>query len=325
VGFSLQEKAEKTLFIYEDIKAEPKAIKAKQINAYLMDAENVFIESRTEPISDVPKIGIGNKPIDDGNYLFTKEEYKEFIKKEPLSAQFFKRWYGSDEFINNKVRMCLWVGEASPEVLRKMPHVMERIENVRQFRLSSKSEGTRKIADTPTHFHVENMPSTNYIAIPETSSENRKYIPIGFLEPNVLCSNAMRLIPHATLYHFGILTSRMHMAWMRATAGRLELRYRYSKDVVYNNFPFPNASKAQEEAITQKAQEVLEAREKYPTSSLADLYDPLAMPKELAKAHKELDLAVDKLYRKTAFKDDTERIAFLFEMYKEITSNLSIK
>ena len=320
VGFSLQEKAEKTLFIYEDIKAEPKAIKAKQINAYLMDAENVFIESRTEPISDVPKIGIGNKPIDDGNYLFTKEEYEEFIKKEPLSAQFFKRWYGSDEFINNKLRMCLWVGEASPEVLRKMPHVMERIENVRQFRLSSKSEGTRKIADTPTHFHVENMPSTNYIAIPETSSENRKYIPIGFLEPNVLCSNAMRLIPHATLYHFGILTSRMHMAWMRATAGRLKSDYRYSKDVVYNNFPFPNASKEQEKAIAQKAQEVLEAREKYPTSSLADLYDPLAMPKELAKAHKELDLAVDKLYRSTKFKDDGERVSFLFELYKQLTN-----
>ena len=320
VGFSLQEKAEKTLFIYEDIKAEPKAIKAKQINAYLMDAENVFIESRTEPISDVPKIGIGNKPIDDGNYLFTKEEYEEFIKKEPLSAQFFKRWYGSDEFINNKLRMCLWVGEASPEVLRKMPHVMERIENVRQFRLSSKSEGTRKIADTPTHFHVENMPSTNYIAIPETSSENRKYIPIGFLEPNVLCSNAMRLIPHATLYHFGILTSRMHMAWMRATAGRLKSDYRYSKDVVYNNFPFPNASEAQKEAIAQKAGAVLEAREKYPHSSLADLYDPLTMPKELAKAHKELDLAVDKLYRKTPFKDDTERVAFLFELYKQLTN-----
>jgi len=319
VGFSLQDEKEKTLFIYEDIKAEPKAIKAKQINAYLMDAENVFIESRTEPISNVPEIGIGNKPIDDGNYLFTEAEYKEFIEKEPSSKPFFKRWYGADEFINNKVRMCLWVGEASPDILRKMPHVLERIENVRKFRLNSKSEGTRKIADTPTRFHVENMPSTNYIAIPETSSENRKYIPIGFLEPNVLCSNAMRLIPHATLYHFGILTSQMHMAWMRVVGGRLELRYRYSKDVVYNNFPFPKATKAEQEAIAQKAHAVLEARTKYPDSSLADLYDPLTMPKKLAKAHKELDIAVDKLYSSTKFKDDGERVSFLFEMYKKIT------
>jgi len=318
VGFSLQDEKEKTLFIYEDIKAEPKAIKAKQINAYLMDSDAVFIESRTEPISNVPEIGIGNKPIDDGNYLFTEAEYKEFIEKEPLSKPFFKRWYGADEFINNKVRMCLWIGEASPEVLRKMPHVLERIENVRKFRLNSKSEGTRKIADTPTRFHVENMPSTNYIAIPETSSENRKYIPIGFLEPNVLCSNAMRLIPHATLYHFGILTSQMHMAWMRVVGGRLELRYRYSKDVVYNNFPFPKATKAEQEAIAQKANAVLEARSKYSESSLASLYEPLTMPKELVKAHKELDLAVDRLYRKAPFKDDAERVSFLFELYKEI-------
>ena len=318
VGFSLKDEKEKTLFIYEDIKAEPKAIKAKQINAYLMDSDAVFIESRTEPISNVPEIGIGNKPIDDGNYLFTEAEYKEFIEKEPSSKPFFKRWYGADEFINNKVRMCLWIGEASPEVLRKMPHVLERIEKVRKFRLNSKSEGTRKIADTPTRFHVENMPSTNYIAIPETSSENRKYIPIGFLEPNVLCSNAMRLIPHATLYHFGILTSQIHMAWMRVVGGRLELRYRYSKDVVYNNFPFPNASEARQEVIAEKAKAILDARSLYPESSLADLYDPLTMPKELVKAHKELDLAVDRLYRKAPFKDDAERVSFLFELYKEI-------
>ena len=270
----------------------------------------------------VSEMGIGNKPIDDGNYLFSDEEKEAFVKLEPQSAAYFKRWYGSDEFINNKIRWCLWLGDCPPHVLKKMPHALKRIENVRTFRLSSKSEGTRKIADTPTRFHVENMPTATYIAIPETSSENRKYIPIGFLDNTVLCSNAMRLIPNATLYEFGILTSQMHMAWMRTVCGRLEMRYRYSAQIVYNNFPWPEASESQKESIAQKAQAVLDARNKFPESSLADLYDPDTMPSVLVKAHAALDFAVDKLYRKTAFSDDAARTAHLFELYLKKTEGL---
>ena len=322
VGFSLNKDSDKKLFLYEDIKGVPKEVPAKQINAYLMDAQNVFIDSRTIPIDPVYEMGIGNKPIDDGNYLFLGNEKEEFIKQEPQSAAYFKRWYGSDEFINNKIRWCLWLGDCPPNILKKMPHALKRIENVRTFRLSSKSEGTRKIADTPTRFHVENMPTATYIAIPETSSENRKYIPIGFLDNTVLCSNAMRLIPNATLYEFGVLTSQMHMAWMRTVCGRLEMRYRYSAQIVYNNFPWPEASETQKEGIAQKAQAVLDARSQFPDSSLADLYDPNTMPPVLTKAHAALDAAVDKLYRKTAFPDDAARVAFLFELYLKKTEGL---
>ena len=302
---------------------EPKAQTVKRINAYLADAQNVFIDSRTIPLDAVSEMGIGNKPIDDGNYLLSDEEKEAFVKLEPQSAAYFKRWYGSDEFINNKVRWCLWLGDCPPDKLRKMPYSLQCIENVRTFRQMSKSEGTRKIADTPTRFHVENMPVATYIAIPETSSENRKYIPIGFLDSSVLCSNAMRLIPHATLYEFGVLTSQMHMAWMRTVCGRLKSDYRYSAQIVYNNFPWPDVSEAQKAAIIQKAQAVLDARAQFPDSSLADLYDPNTMPPVLTKAHAALDSAVDKLYRKAAFPDDAARVAFLFELYGKKTEGLT--
>ena len=323
----MQDEKEKTLFIYEDIKAEPKAIKAKQINAYLMDAENVFIESRTETIvTSMPQMVFGSMPNDGGHLIIEENEYEAFIEAEPQAQKFIRKFLGANEFINNKKRYCLWLVDAKPEELRVCPRIMERIAKVKEHREKSKREATQKLSRFPSLFgEIRHPKDGNYLLIPRVSSERRSYIPIGFLDLNTIAGDSTLIVPHATLYHFGILTSRMHMAWMRATAGRLELRYRYSKDVVYNNFPFPNASEAQEETIAQKAEAVLEARAKYPDSSLADLYDPLAMPKELAKAHKELDVAVDKLYRKAPFKDDTERIAFLFEMYKEITSNLSIK
>lgn len=192
---------------------------------------------------------------------------------------------------------------------------------MKEHREKSKREATQKLSRFPSLFgEIRHPKNGNYLLIPCVSSERREYIPMGFIDCAIISSDANLIIPHATLYHFGVLTSRMHMAWMRATAGRLKSDYRYSKDVVYNNFPFPNASKAQEEAITQKAEAVLEARAKYPDSSLADLYDPLTMPKELTKAHKELDATVDRLYRKAPFKDDTERVAFLFELYKQLTN-----
>ena len=292
----------------------------KNINAYLVDAPNVLIDSRSNPICNVPEIGIGNKPIDDGNYLFTKDEMREFLKKEPLSEKYFKKFYGAQEFINNKVRYCLWVGDCEPNELSKMPLVLEKIKNVRNFRLSSKSEGTRKLAEKPTRFHVENMPKTNYLLIPRVSSENRRYIPIGFMNKNDLCSDSVHITEGASLYDFGILTSNVHMSWMRSVCGRLEMRYRYSKDIVYNNFPWPSPTIEQKQKIEKTAQMILDARNKYPNSSLADLYDELTMPPELRKAHQENDKAVMEAYGfnwKTM--TESECVAELMKMYQELT------
>lgn len=290
----------------------------KNINGYLIDAENIFVESRQQPLCDVPAIGIGNKPIDGGYYLFAESEKDNFIEKEPRAAAYFRPWYGAQEFINQAPRYCLWLGDCSPAELRQMPECMKRIEAVKRYRLASPSAGTRKLADTPTRFHVENMPSCNYIAIPETSSEKRKYIPIGFMSPSVLCSNALKIISNAGLYHFGILTSNVHMAWMRAVGGRLEMRYRYSKDIVYNNFPWPDPTPEQKAKIEATAQDILDARAKYPDSSLADLYDELTMPRELRKAHQENDKAVMQAYGFSIRMTESECVAKLMQMYRNL-------
>lgn len=288
------------------------------INGYLADAPNIFIENRMKPLCDVPEMGIGNKPIDDGNYIFTEEEKEAFLAQEPKAEPFMHPFLGSKEYINRQPRYCLWLGECAPDELRHLPECRKRIEAVRAYRAASKSEPTRKIAATPRRFHVENMPKGTYIAIPEVSSERRNYIPIGFLQPDVLCSNKLRLLPDATLYHFGILTSRMHMAWLRAVCCRLKSDYSYSAKLVYNNFPWPEATEEQKTAIGKLAQAVLDARAIYPNSSLADLYDPDLMPDELTAAHRRLDAAVEKLYRKAPFADDAERVAYLFEKYSEL-------
>ena len=269
---------------------------AENINGYLLDGENIFVESRSKPICNVPEIGIGNKPIDGGFYLFEKEEMEDFIKKEPSSKKYFRPWYGSREFINQKPRYCLWLGECTPAELKAMPHCMERVKAVREYRLASPSAGTVKLADKPTRFHVENMPKGNYIVIPKVSSENRKYVPMGLMSPDMLCSDLVFIVPNATAYHLGVLTSNAHMAWMRAVCGRLEMRYRYSKDIVYNNFPWPTPTEQQKAKIEQTAQAILDARALYPDSSLADLYDDLTMPPELRKAHQDNDRAVMDAY-----------------------------
>ncbi|MBE6339136.1 MAG: class I SAM-dependent DNA methyltransferase [Bacteroidales bacterium] len=302
--------------------ADGTIINAQNINAYLLDAPNVFAESRQHPICDVPEIGIGNKPIDGGNYLFTEEEKNEFVKKEPNAEKYFRKWLGADEFINGWYRWCLWLGDCSPTEIRTMPECLKRVQKVRELRLASKSEGTRKIADTPTRFHVENMPSTTYIIIPETSSENRAYVPIGFMSPNVFCSNAIRLIPSATLYDFGVLTSSVHMAWMRAVCGRLKSDYRYSKDIVYNNFVWPEKIENEKLKIEKTAQAILDARALYPDSSLADLYDETLMPVELRKAHRANDEAVLAAYGWASTSghaplSEEEIVARLFELYEK--------
>lgn len=315
IGFSIAPNDKPKLLFSSD-----RPQKVQNINGYLLDAENIFVESRNKPLCDVPEIGIGNKPIDGGNYLFTQQEMLDFVKKEPAAEKWFKPWYGSQEFINRKPRYCLWLGNCPPHELRKMPECMARVEAVRNVRLASKSAGTVKLADTPTRFHVENMPKGTYVVVPEVSSERRRYVPMGYMDDSVLCSNKVRLMPNATLYHFGILTSNVHMAWMRAVCGRLKSDYDYSIKIVYNNFPWPTPTEAQKAKIEQTAQGILDARALYPDCSLADLYDEVTMPPELRKAHQQNDRAVMQAYGFDV-KTTTESscVAELMKLYQELT------
>ncbi len=294
----------------------------QNINGYLVETDNIIIESRSKPICNVPEIGIGNKPIDGGYYLFTEEEMLEFIKKEPKSEKYFKKWLGSKEFINGYHRYCLWLGDCSPKELISMPECMKRIEAVRQFRLDSSSVGTRKIADKPTHFHVENMPNNTYILIPRHSSENRRYIPIGFMTPDVICGDANFVMPNAGLYHFGVLTSNVHMAWVRNICGRIKSDYRYSKDIVYNNFVWCNPTEEQKKAIEQTAQKILDIRQKYADSSLADMYgEKMYLFSDLVTAHQANDKAVMQAYGFSIKMTESECVAELMKMYQALTKN----
>ena len=318
VGFSVAPYS-KDKIIFTD--GRPQIV--SNINAYLIEADNIFVMSRSKPLCEVPEIGIGNKPIDGGYYLFTEDEMTEFIKTEPASKAFFKPWYGSVEFINRKPRYCLWLGDCSPSELMKMPECLKRIQAVREYRLASPSAGTVKLADKPTRFHVENMPRGTYIVIPEVSSERRRYVPIGFMTPDILCSNLVKLIPNATLYHFGVLTSNVHMAWMRAVCGRLKSDYRYSKDIVYNNFPWPEPTEEQKAAIEKTAQAILDAREMYPGTSFADMYgEHMYLFPALLTAHQQNDRAVMQAYG-FPIKGFTESdcVAELMKLYQKLTEN----
>ena len=313
VGFSFVKSYRNIIFDNGSI------LEAKNINPYLIDAPDVFVESRAKPICNVSNIGIGNQPIDDGNYLFSKEEMEEFIKVEPKSQQYFRPWYGAQEFIHQKPRYCLWLGDCTPAELRSMPQCLKRVENVRNFRLSSKRTSTLKLADRPTRFQVENMPKSEYIIIPRVSSEKRLYVPMGYLQKESITSDSAHIIPNASLYHLGVLESVVHMAWMRVVCGRLESRYRYSKDIVYNNFPWPEVSEEQREKIAATAQAILDARALYPDSSLADLYDELTMPPELRKAHQQNDRAVMAAYGFAPSMSESEIVARLFALYEALT------
>lgn len=293
----------------------------RNINGYLVEADDIVIDSRATPICSVPYIGIGNKPIDDGNYLFSEEEMQDFILREPQSSKYFKKWLGATEFINNKPRYCLWLGDCSPKELMSMPECLKRVEAVRQFRLSSKSEGTRKLSEKPTRFHVENMPHGNFIIVPRHSSEKRRYIPLGFESPSVLSGDANLIIPNASIYHFGILTSNVHMAWVRTVCGRIKSDYRYSKDIVYNNFPWCNPTPEQKALIEKTAQLILDARAEYSDSSFADMYgEKMYLYTDLVKAHQLNDKAVMQAYGfdyKTM--TESECVAELMKMYQKLT------
>lgn len=324
IGFSLQDEAKKYLFDYASPDAEAMEIKAKNINPYLVDAENVIVSSRSKPISEVPEMSFGSMPNDGGYLIFNDEEKKDFLENEPAAKKFVFPLLSAKEFLHGENRWCLWLKDASPSEIKNIPEIKKRVDAVREYRLSSKREATKKLANYPYLFGEIRQPKNNYVLIPRHSSENRIYIPFAFFSKESIASDSCITLPDATLYHFGILTSQMHMAWVRAVCGRIKSDYRYSNNIVYNNFPWAmNVSEKQKERVEKSAQAVLDARKEYPDSSLADLYDPSAMPKNLVDAHRALDKAVDLCYRPEAFKTELERLEFLFALYRQYTEPMN--
>ncbi|MBR1509046.1 MAG: class I SAM-dependent DNA methyltransferase [Bacteroidales bacterium] len=295
---------------------------ASNINGYLVDAPSVAIESRSKPIAAVPEMVFGSMP-NDGGFLsdYSDEDHSKLVKQYPESSKLFRRLMGATEFINNEKRWCLWLKDVSPLSYIKIPFVMEAIEKVRRIRLESNRESTRRLAETPMLFGEIRQPESSYLLVPSTSSERRDYIPIGFIEPDVISNNANLLIPEATLYTFGVVTSSVHMAWMRAVAGRLEMRYRYSAKIVYNNFPWPDATEEQRAKIEKTAQAILDARQVYPNASMADLYGNLVLFPDLLKAHRANDAAVLEAYGFPRDATESDIVARLFKMYQELTKN----
>ena len=323
IGFANFDINKKTIFEYEDLKSEPFAKVVTNINPYLIEGKDNFILSRTNPICQVPKIIFGSMPNDSGFLLLDKAQKEEYVKQEPQGLQFIKDFTGGEEFINKIERFCFWLKDANPTDINKCSILKEKIEQVKQYRLRSTRPTTVKLAQFPSLFGEIRQPITDYILIPNLSSGLRKYIPIGFKSSDVIASNLALIIPSATLYHFGVLTSIMHMSWVRHTCGMLSTSLRYSNKLVYNNYPWPeNPTDKQIKAIEEKAQAVLDARAAFPNSSLADLYDPLTMPPALVKAHNDLDKAVDAAYSKQAFTSEAKRMEFLFELYEKYTAGL---
>ena len=293
----------------------------QNINAYLTDAPSIFIDNRKKPISNVPEMTKGSSPVDGGNLIIEAEDYGAFIHNEPLAEKYIHRFVGAREFLHNLPRYCIWLEGASPKELSSLLLIKERIAKVRDFRLSSTKAATRKYAEMPTIFMERRQPNGNYIIVPRVSSENRRYIPMGFMDKDVICSDSNIMIPEITLYHFGILESNVHMAWMRTVCGRLKSDYRYSNTIVYNNFPWPNPTDEQKVKIEQTAQAILDARALYPDSSLADLYDELTMPVELRKAHQENDRAVMQAYGfNVKTMTESQCVAELFKLYQKLTN-----
>ena len=314
IGFSLYDD-KKDKFIIDEAGG---TTVCRHINPYLADAEDFFVESRSTPLFDVPKMRFGSMPRDGGGFVLTEEEAAELADKEPLSKKWIRPYIGATEFINKKTRYCLWMVNANPDALKKCPEVMRRINFVREFRASSKAEGTRKFAETPTVFCQIAQPDTDYIIIPKTSSGRRRYLPMGFMDKNTIASDLVFLIPDADLYHFGVLMSNVHNAWMRTVAGRLKSDYRYSKDIVYNNFPWPTVTTEQKKRIELTAQAIIDVRKSFSESSLAGLYDPNTMPPELQKAHQANDRAVMQAYGMPIKEtDEASCVAWLMRLYQE--------
>jgi len=326
IGFASFNINSKRLFDYEQLRSEPHEIIVKNINPYLVAAKDTFVHKRRTPIASVSPMIKGSMPNDGGYYLFTRAEMEEFLNREPASKDYFKPFIGGYEFLNKVERYCLWLKDADPRDIKRLPQVLNRITLVKQSRLSSSRPTTRKDADTPMLFGEIRQPTTDYLAFPEVSSENRRYIPIGYVDKDTVASNKIYMIPDANLYMFGVLNSLMHMAWVKNISGRLKSDISYSTGIVYNNFPWPqNPNAKYVQMIEVAAQELLDIRERYATSSLSDLYSPLTMPKQLLKAHNDLDKVVDLAYRNRAFSNDAARMEFLFELYEIYTADLFSK
>lgn len=315
IGFSCAQNSSPKYIFDNDKKKE-----ADNINAYLIDAPSIYLESKSKPLCEVPQMSSGGKPVEGGFLILSPEEIADLLAKEPVIEKYIRPFTSGDDFINKKKRYCLWLVDANPTDLKQSPEVRARIEKVREFRLASTKEATRRCAETPTLFMEVKPPQSNYLLIPATSSEQRRYIPIGYVDKQVIPNNAVQFVPDATSYHFGVLTSNVHMAWMRVVCGRLKSDYRYSANIVYNNFPWPTPTDEQREKIEQTAQTILDARALYPDSSLADLYDELTMPVELRKAHQDNDRAVMAAYGfdvKTM--TESQCVAELFKLYQKLT------
>ena len=324
LGFGTQEIKQKRLFTYDTVTSEPQEQQATILNPYLVEGPIVLLPNRSVPLGFTPPIRFGSMPRDGGHFILNVDERNELLTSHPEIAPWVRSYVGAYEFINNQARYCLWLVDIPVQLLRRVGPVLKRVEAVRQFRAESKAAATRRFAEIPTLFCQIAQPKTDYLLIPSVSSERRQYMPIGFMSPDTIASNLVFTVPNATLYHFGVLTSAMHMAWMRYTCGRLKSDYRYSKDIVYNNFPWPvEPGPTERQALEAAAQAVLDARAAHPGSTLADLYDPLAMPADLRAAHRHLDRLVDRLYRRKPFKHDTERMQRLFEKYAELSAPLA--
>lgn len=326
VGFANYDTNNKSIFEYENIKAEPHEIKVKNINPFLVEGKDITVENRKSPICNVPEIVYGSFALDDSNYTISEDERNEIILANGNSERLIKPFIGGRELLHSEKRYCLWLADAEPSEIINNPLIKERVELVKKWRSNSERGNTKKLADTPTLFAEVRQPKSNYLAFPTVSSVNRKYIPIAFLSPEIIASNQLYVLPNATLYNFGILTSIMHMAWVKYICGRLKSDYRYSASIVYNNYPWPeNPKEKQVKAVESAAQKVLEVRQQFSNSSLAQLYDPIAMPPALAKAHNELDKAVDLAYRPQVFTSEANRMEFLFGLYEKYKADLFTK
>ena len=323
IGFANFDTEEKYIFEYDNINAEPHGVKVTNINPYLVEGKDICIPGRSKPICRVPSMVYGSKPVDDGNLFFNDEEKKVFLKQEPKAKKYFRPILSSHDYINGVNRWCLWLEDANPSEIAKMPLIIERLNKIKKFRLDSIKASVREQALTPSLFSEIRQPKNDYVIIPRHSSELRKYIPFGFFDIKTIVSDSCTALPNASLYHFGVLTSEIHMAWVRYVCGRIKSDFRYSNTIVYNNFPWPeNPSEKQVKAVEKAAEKVLEVRKEFPESSLADLYDPLTMPPALVKAHQALDKAVDLCYRPQPFVSETKRIEFLFDLYDKYTAGL---
>ncbi|MEA4851552.1 MAG: DNA methyltransferase [Paludibacter sp.] len=322
VGFANYDNNNKRIFEYDNINGIAHEVSVRNINPYLVDGKDFALSSRSKPLNSVPEIKRGNSPYDGGNFLFTEDEKNYFLEYEPNAFRFIKKFLGAKEFINGINKYCLWLKDAEPQELKKLPLVIDRVKKVKEFRENSPGKETQSYASSPTLFRDKNNPDS-FIVIPRVSSENRKYIPMGFFDKEYIAGDTCMTIFNGQLFHFGVLMSTMHMAWVRTVCGRLKSDYRYSKDIVYNNFPWPETpTDKQIKLIEDKAQKVLDVRAEFPDSSLADLYNPLTMPPALVKAHNELDKAVDLAYRPQAFTSEANRMVYLFELYENYTADL---